>query len=112
MESQNAIIKNVTMGLDERNNLVVSVEFAAHHFSNIYKFDLMEQMEVQRLAKLLEYAEVKNVEDLKGRMVRVMAFYKLFHGFGHPIEDKFVATFGDTFMESTEEQFKKMITEK
>jgi len=55
-------------------------------------FDMEDVTEVQRLAKIKEFAGVHNAKELEGKELRWIGLYAV----GHPTEDRFVCLHGDT----------------
>lgn len=112
MQVNNARIINVTVGLDDRDNLSARMTFEFQHGCCDWGFGLTDPIDSQRLVKLMNYTGVYDVEKLNNKIVRVVNYERFFRGFGDPIEDKFVPAFGEEFKEVTETQFEEMLKNK
>lgn len=109
MEIQNAKIKDVTIGFDDRDRLVVSLNLKSQNSGCHWSFKLENQIDVQRLIRLMHYTCSHEVEDLGGKIIRKVDEDNLFRGFGDPIKDKFVPVCTEEFKEITESEFKEML---
>ncbi|MBE5819490.1 MAG: hypothetical protein E7310_01480 [Clostridiales bacterium] len=112
MEIINARIKNVTVGLDDRDRLAANMTFECPHGSCSWGFILTNPTDSQRLLKLLQYTGANEVNNLNGKIVRAINHDCCFAGFGDPIKDEFVPTFGEELKEVTEVQFKELLETK
>ena len=112
MEIQNAIIKNVTVGLDDRDRLSAMISFESQGKLCTQGFILTNPNDTERLIKIMSYTGSSKVEQFKGKIVRVVNHDFSFQGFGNPIEDKFVPIFGDKLNEITEDQFEELLKTK
>lgn len=108
MTIENRRIKNVKVGLDDRDRLSIRMTFDGI-WSCDWGFILTNPIDSQRLVKLMNYAGVSDVMDLNGKIIRVVNHDRFLRGFGDPIEDKFVPTFGEELQEITEEEFNKLL---
>lgn len=112
MEINNARIKNVTVGLDDRDRLSARMTFEWQHGCCDWGFILTNPVDAQRLVMLMNYTGTYNVGTLNGQIIRKVEDDGLFRGFGHIIEDKFVPAFGEEVKEVTEAQFSEMLKTK
>lgn len=112
MEITNARIKNVTVGLDDRDWLSARVTFEWKHGCCDRGFILTNPTDAQRLVKLMNYTGVYDVKNLNGKVVRAVNHDFSFRGFGDPIEDKFIPAFGEELKEVTEAQFEELLKTK
>lgn len=112
MRITNSRIKNVTVGLDDRDRLSARMTFEGQRGSCEWIFILANPKDVERLVNLMNYARVNEVEELDGKIVRIVDCDGLFRGFGDPIEDKFIPVFGEELKEVTEAQFEEMLKTK
>lgn len=112
MEITNARIKNVTVGLDDRDRLSARMTFECKHDCCDWGFILTNPTDAQRLVKLMNYTGVYDVKNLNGKVVRVVNHDCFFRGFGDPIEDKFIPAFGEELKEVTEAQFEELLKTK
>ena len=112
MEVNNAIIKNVTVGLDDRDRLSARMTFEGQHGCCDWGFILTNPADAQRLVMLMNYTDTYDVKNLNGKIVRKVDHDCFFRGFGHPIEDKFVPAFGEEVKELTEAQFSELLKTK
>ena len=112
MEVNNARIKNVTVGLDDRDRLSARMTFESQHGCCDVGFILTNPTDAQRLVKLMNYTGVYEVKNLNGKIGRVVNHDCSFRGFGEPIEDKFIPAFGEEFKEVTEAQFEELLKTK
>lgn len=108
MEVKNARIKNVKVGLDDRDRLSVRMTFEGGWACD-WGFIITNPIDSQRLVKLMDYAGTCDVLKLSGKIVRMVTHDCFFRGFGDPIEDKFVPAFGEELQEITEEEFNKLL---
>lgn len=90
MKIKNAKIKNAAIDFFGPNNLSARLAFAYPNGSQQWSFDMKKPMDVERFMKLREYVEADNLEGMNGKIVRIVSFSDHFHGFGHPLEDKFI----------------------
>ena len=90
MEIRNAKIKNANINFFGTDNLSARLEFAYPKGSQHWSFRMTKPTDVQRFMKLREYVEAENVEEMNGKIVRIVSFSNHFQGFGHPLEDKFI----------------------
>lgn len=109
MKIMNAKIEKVTVGMDDRDQLSARITFAGRCLSYFWVFVLTNPIDSQRLIKLLEYTETNDLQKLNGKIVRIVDHGCFFRGFGDPIEDKFVPTFGEELQEVSEEGFNKLL---
>lgn len=112
MKINNARIKNVTVGLDDRDRLSVRMTFESQCGCCDWSFILTNSADAQRLVILMNYTSTYNVEELDGQIVRMVEYDSFFRGFGHPIEDKFVPAFGEEVKEVTEAQLSEILKTK
>lgn len=112
MEITNARIKNVTVGLDDRDRLSARMTFEGQHGCCDWGFILTNPVDAQRLMKLMSYTGTYEVKNLNGKIVRKIDHDNFFRGFGDPIEDKFVPAFGEELKEVTEAQFEELLKTK
>lgn len=112
MEIINARIKNVTVGLDDRDRLSAMMTLESRHNCCDWGFILTNPTDAQRLVKLMKYTGVRDVEDLSGKTIRVVKHDCCFRGFGDIIEDKFIPAFGEELKEVTEAQFEELLKTK
>ena len=109
MELINARIKDATAKVDSNDNLFVSLTFEAQCGACYWGFRLTNLADIQRLAKLMDYAGADEVVDLNNKIIRVVKEVCFFKGFGHPVKDKFVPTFTKEFKEVSEVEFKELL---
>lgn len=107
MTVQNAKITNVTVGFDNRDRLTASISLKGQYDDWDLKMVLSQKDDCQYLLKLMSYTEVNGVEEMKGKIIRIVTFDNILYGFGHPIEDKFVPTTQENPTELTEAEFRK-----
>ena len=112
MEIKNAKIKNVTVGLDDRDMLSARMTFESQLNCCDWRFILTDPIDSQRLMKLMSYTNVYEVNNLDGKIIRIVKEDSLFRGFGDPIEDKFVLAFGEKIKEVTKEQLNELLKTK
>ena len=105
----NARIKNVRVGLDDRDRLSVGMSFEGQHGTCEWFFLLNDLTDVKRLEKLMAYTGVREVKALNEKIIRRVDHGRIFEGFGHPIEDKFIVAFGEKLQEITEEQLGELM---
>ena len=89
MKIKNAKIKNVTTRL-ENGRLVVNMEFHYMTHFKIFVFQLANPVEMKNFTKLMEFAEVRDFNELEGKIIRVAEHEDVVKAFGDPIEDKFI----------------------
>ena len=91
MEIKNAKIKNVTVYLDHRARLTVSMELHDSVGFLTTNFILVNPVAVKNLTKIMEYIEVTKLPEMEGKIVRVGIVNEFgLIAIGHPIEDRFV----------------------
>ena len=112
MEITNARIKNVTVGLDNRDRLSASMTFEGPNFCRNCCFILTDPTDVQRLVKLMLYTGTSEVQELNGKIIRRIDKNNFLRGFGDPIANKFIPIFGDELKELTESQFEELLNTK
>lgn len=105
MRVEKASIQNVSVGLDRLDRMIARVTFHTKRRAYKMKFVLTKDFEAQRLMKLMSFIGTYNINNMDGKIVRVVIHKESFYGFGAPIEDKFVPTFGKGLRELTMEQF-------
>lgn len=108
MKIQNAKIKDVTVGFDDRDMLAVSFSLNGQYTGSQCSFNLEDPVDVQRLIKLMQYTCSYEVGDLNGKIVRKGDTGHLLRGFGHPCEDKFIPVLTEEFQEITEAEFEEL----
>ena len=109
-----ALIKSVTVNEKMQDKVPVEVPVDIIFdipFGGIIGLELCltNPIDNQRLESLLKYAGVSNVEDLTGRVVRQVNYGSYLLGLGHPIENKFVPTFTEDFMEIDTSRFEELL---
>ena len=112
MKVNNAKIKNVTVGLDDRDRLSARMTFESQLGCCDWGFILTNPTDAQRLVKLMNYTGVYDVKNLNGKIVRTVMHDCFFRGFGDHIEDKFIPAFGEELKEVTEAQFEELLKTK
>ena len=112
MEIANARITNVKVVFDDRNGLSVTMTFETQHGYCDWRFILSNPVDVRRLRKLMNYTDAIELKDLNGKIIRKVDLNFRIHGFGHPIEDKFVPIFTDEFTEISEAELETMLASK
>ena len=70
MKVNNAKIKNVTVGLDDRDRLSARMTFESQLGCCDWGFILTNPTDAQRLVKLMNYTGVYDVKNLNGKIVR------------------------------------------
>ena len=105
MEVNNARIKNVTIGLDDRDRLSARMTFEYQFGCCDWGFLLTNPRDSQQLAKLMGYTGTYDAMKLNGKIVRIVFHGMYLRGFGDPIEDKFISFEDEEFKEVTEEHF-------
>lgn len=113
MEIINVRINNVTVGWDNEDGMSAKISFEGYSGSANMVFKLTNQTELQRLEKLMNYAgvDVNDVNNLNGRIVRLVIDGSPIIGYGDPIEDKFIPNMpwlGEELKEVTEAQLKEL----
>ena len=88
MEIKNAIIRDVTVGFDGRDRLSASINFDEGYTRCGWDSVLTNEGDVQKLIKLMEYTGANKVEDLNGKIIRIVIADNYLYGFGHPIDDE------------------------
>lgn len=110
MQINNARIRNVTVGLDDRNRLSAKITFEGHQGqSNWLYFVLTKSVDAQRLRKIMLYTGAYEIDDLNGKIIRKVDHDYCLCGFGDPIEDKFISFLDEEFREITESQFAELL---
>ena len=109
MKIQNVKIKNVTIGINDREKLAVTMSFEGSGGGCAWSFIMDNPTDVQRLILLMKYTEVKEVMKLEGKVIRVIVCEAFIRGFGHPIEDKFVSVILSEVMEITQAEFAEFL---
>lgn len=111
MQINNARIRNVTVGLDDRNRLSAKITFEGHQGqSNWLYFVLTKSVDAQRLRKLMLYTGAYKIDDLNGKIVRKVEHEHCLCGFGDPIEDKFIWLEDEELKELTENQIVELLS--
>ena len=91
MKIKNAKIKNATTRLDNKDRLIVSIEFHEAVTFSTFVFKLANPVELGNFKKLMEFAEVTELSELNGKIVRLAEHEDvILVAVGHPIEDRFV----------------------
>ena len=111
MAIKNAKILDAIISFNDQNDLSARITFHTYVFGILTtSFNFANSVDVQRLKKLMNYAEVSQFNDLIGKIVRVgFVPGRCFIGFGHPFEDRFVPMNIDCFSEVTECKFEEFI---
>ena len=104
MKIFNAIIKNVTVGLNCDNNLCANIEFCSQFGCVRIDFKLTERADVYRITKIMNYAGANTFDELKDRTIRIVCSKGILSGFAHPICDKFVSILSNNFEEELVEK--------
>ena len=112
MEIANARITKVKVGFDARDRLSARITFKSQYGCCDWDFILSNPVDVQRLRKLMNYTDAIELKDLNGKIIRKVDLNFRIHGFGHPIEDKFVPIFTDEFTEISEAELETMLASK
>lgn len=106
MVAVNGKISNVVVKLDDLNDFIVQMKFSSHFdWGYEWLFGLDNKEDVKVLKKLMSYADVEKLEDLNGRVVRIISDRDSLLGVGDPIEDKFIPVVGDKRKEVIYEKF-------
>lgn len=109
MKITNARIKNVTVGLDNRDRLSARMTFEGQDGCWDLGFILTNPTDVQRLIKLMNYVGAYKVDGLSGKIIRQVYSGDFLRGFGHPIKDKYVPTLTTEFKEINEAEFEELL---
>ena len=112
MEIINVRINNATVVLDDRDRLSARMNFEAERGCVSWEFILTNSIDVQRLVKLMNYAGAYYVEGLDGKIVRIVNCASSLRGFGDPIKEKFIPTFGEQLKELTITEFEELLKTK
>ena len=105
MRITNAEIKDVMVGLDDRDRLAVMFKLKGPEGTCNWSFLMANSTDVERLELLMEYVGARKVSDLEKKIVRKAVNYSL-QAIGHPIEDKFIPVLSEDLEEITEEILK------
>lgn len=103
-----AKINNVTVGVDEQDDLYAIMYLKREHGCIRLRFILTDQTDAQRLKRLMSYTGAHEIEDMNGKEVRTFEYCGFLYGFGDPTQDKFVPVCGE-FNEVTEAQFSGLL---
>ena len=110
MKIANAKIKKVSVEIDDLNRLSARMTFDGLNKCWEWSFMLNRSTDINRLIRLMEYVEVKKVNDLKNKIIRVAEAECFLLGLGHPIEDKFIPiNTGGEFIEIKEKALKDFV---
>lgn len=90
MEIKNAKIKNVTVDFGNTHDLAAQVELETQDFSETIFFDFRSSYELELFQKMGEYTEAKKINEMKGKIIRLVYFSDIREAFGDAIDDRFV----------------------
>lgn len=91
MEIKNAKIKNVTVDFGcNTHDLEVRLEVETQGLDETILFDLGISYELGLFQKMGEYTEAKKIDEMKGKIIRLVYFSDIREAFGDAIEDRFV----------------------
>ena len=109
MKITNARIKDVTVCIDDWDRLSARMTLKNEYGCCDCGFILSNPTDVQRFMKLMNYTEAYEVSDMEGKIIRKVDSDGFLRGFGHPVEDKYIPTLTEEFMEISEEEFEKLL---
>ena len=109
MNIENIKIEDAKKGFDNRDRSVVSFSVVGDGTGTAWIFNLENPTDVKRLNKLMQYAEVNQPEHLNGKEFRAVISDNFLHGFGHPIQDKYIPISSELFQEVTEAEFAELL---
>lgn len=90
MEIKNAKIKKVTVDFGDTHELAARVELENQDFGETIIFDFRNSYDLKLFQKMGEYTEAKKIDEMKGKIIRLVYFSDIREAFGDAIEDKFV----------------------
>lgn len=102
MKIENAMIKDVTVGLNDNDRLCVRLSLKGQCTGGMWIFELENPVDVQRVEKLMQYTCSYEVGELEGKIVRKAVSGNLLRGIGHPLEDKFIPLWTEVMREVDE----------
>ena len=110
MNIVNAMIVDVTVGLDRQNKLCVAMGFKLMSRPLKKNFSLTTEG-VEFITKLMNYLEVDNLVNFTGKVIRIINDAEGDPiGWGHPIEDKFLKFVeGIGVKEFTQQEFEEIL---
>jgi len=90
MEIKNAKIKNVTADFLGTSDLHARLEVETQDLDETIIFNLCNSYDMQLFKKVREYTEAKIIDEMKGKIIRLVYFSDIREAFGDAIEDRFV----------------------
>lgn len=90
MEIKNAKIKNVTVDFLGTSDLHARLEVETQDLNEFIVFNFGEVYDLQLFKKVREYTEAKKIDEMKGKIIRLVYFSDIREAFGDAIDDKFV----------------------
>ena len=110
MKIQNAMIKNVTDGLNEEGMLAVMFDLEGQSTEISHSFKLADIIDVLQLTALMRNTNSHEVGDLDGKIVRIATDSNdLLWGIGAPIKDLFVLVNFNNIVECGESHLEQVI---
>lgn len=90
MEIKNAKIKNVTVDFFGAQDLGARVELETQDLSERISFTFGSSYELEVFKKIGEYTGAKKIDEMKGKIVRLVYFSDIREAIGDAIYDKFI----------------------
>lgn len=90
MEIKNAKIKNVTVDFGGTPDLHARFEIETQDLDETIIFNLGNSYDMQLFKKVREYTEAKIINEMKGKIIRLVYFSDIREAFGDAIENRFV----------------------
>lgn len=90
MEIKNARIKNVTVDFFGTQDLKASLELETQDLIEKIIFNLSDSYDLELFKQIREYTDAKKIDEMQGKIIRLVYFSDIREAFGDAIDDKFV----------------------
>lgn len=107
MKVKNVKVTRAKVKCDDREILKANIFIEGMGIQLELNLGFEKEEDMQKIKKIMEYAEVDVFEDLEGKILRIMEKDGKVEGIGHAINSRFIPlSNGKRLMEVTEEAFK------
>ena len=116
MQVFNAQIVRASISMNQLGYLMVNVSLETQKESYEVERRLSDPKVADCLERLMQYTNAKTIEEVNGKIIRLVISNNKLYGFAHPIKEAYVPLFGDkvgwqftptTFEEMLEQYLKK-----
>ena len=95
MEVLNALVTKANREMNSEDWLMVHLNLKTINGTYEWNVRLCDRDEAFRLEEIMRYVGAKKLEEMAGKVLRVVIHNGELYGFGNPIEELFISVFSD-----------------